>query len=342
MKVYIFGAGASLGSQSKDIEPNLKAPLIDNVFDADYEEYADALYIDRAKLREIKSRIGDAPLEEWLTKEWDRIHEPHGKEVLSAGLKTFGDLSLYTWWLMTNISTTYDYSNGYHRFLQKLVTLDDKEEKAYINFNYDLLLDKAFEKVLGYDLSSMITNYTTHNYLKPHGSVNWFVKMRPSASKLNDADRMEKEIIFSRIAGEMFRAEPIEKRLIIVDPLNPKLNKLSQLYTGVFDLGEYGFPLVLLPLSTKMDDLISGFMDTFKAELPRIFEKATEIYLIGYRGRDDLVKEMFSYVPPGTKIHSVGLGHAKEVQDHALSLHSNLVAGDVYTDGFSNFVDNMK
>jgi hypothetical protein len=342
MKIYIFGAGASLGSQDKKtLAPKEKSPLVDQIFDAVYEEYADALYIDRSILRNIKTQIGEAPLEKWLTDEWHRIHAPHGKETLSAGLKRFGNLSLYTWWLMTNISKTYDYTNGYHYFLQKLDEIDDKEEKAFVNFNYDILLDKAFEKVLGYDLSSSISNYTTHNYLKPHGSVNWFVKMRSSAVQITKQDTFHKEIVFSRITGEMFNGQPIDKNLLIIDPLNPNLYSLNKFFINTFNEGQYGFPLVLLPLSSKMNDLIVGFMDTIKAEVPRIFSEASNIYIIGYQGRDELINDMLSHVPANTKLHVVGKSNASEIQKYLLTLSNNLIPGDVFTGGFYSFIDKI-
>jgi hypothetical protein len=344
MKVYIFGAGASLASQgNQELSPKLTSPLVDQLFDPTYEVYASSVFVSKEKIRQLKSQIGDTSLEEWLTTEWVRIGEPHGKEALAAGRKTFGDLALYTWWLMCNVSLTYSEVNGYRAFLQKLVEVDDKDENAFINFNYDLLLDKALVKELGYDLSGQLEKYTNVNYLKPHGSVNWFVNMRSTDSKIAQEDQAggQHEVLLNRIAGSMFRGEPIDKTMKILDPLNTNLYNLRDFFRDTYGVGNYGFPLIMLPLSAKMHDLVTGFMDRMRAEFGRIFSQASDIYVIGYRANDELFREMVTLARRGTKLHVVGRSNAKEIQDAILSEpDTKLVAGNVYTDGFLDFIKN--
>lgn len=345
MKVYIFGAGASLGSQDLAIpETNLRAPLIDNLFDSQYQTHANEVNISPSRLNELKELIGDESLEEWLTKEWIKLGKAHSKEALAEGRKLFGDLALYVWWLMVKVSTTYTESNGYHAFLQKLARIDDKDEKAFVNFNYDLLLDKALSRLYGYNLSSAIENYTTYNYLKPHGSVNWFVNKRSSDLRIpqEDSGWNQREILLNRIASNMFRGETMEKQLKILDPANIHLYNLGEFFTHIYTNGEYGFPLVLLPLSTKMDDLIDGFMDRMRAEFNRIFGPATDIYVIGYRANDTLFHEMVSHVGQDTRLHVVGRDTAKEIQTEILSANPKLKAGDVFSAGFMDFIERMK
>jgi len=345
MKIYIFGAGASLGSQDSEIpETHLRAPLINNLFDSQYHTHANDVNISPTRLNELKELIGDDSLEEWLTKEWVKLSKPHSKEALAEGQKLFGDLALYVWWLMVKVSATYKESNGYHAFLQKLAQIDDKEEKAFVNFNYDLLLDKALSRLYGYNLSSTIENYTTHNYLKPHGSVNWFVNKRSSDLAIPNEDRgwEQREILLNKIASNMFRGEVMEKQLKILDPANINLYDLQRFFSQIYTGGEYGYPLVLLPLSTKMDDLIDGFMDRMRAEFNRIFGFATEIYVIGYRANDALFTEMISHTNKGAKLHVVGRETAKEIQAEILSANPKLTAGDVFSTGFMDFIEQMK
>lgn len=345
MKVFIFGAGASLGSQDLEIpETHLRAPLINNLFDSQYNTHAAEVRVSYSRLDELKKLIGDESLEEWLTKEWTRLDELNSKEALAQGRKLFGDLALYIWWLMVRVSTTYTENNGYYLFLQKLAQLDDKEEKAYVNFNYDLLLDKAFNGLYGYNLSSTIENYTTHNYLKPHGSVNWFVNQRPTDERIPQVDGGygQRDILLNRVASNMFRGEVMQKQLKIIDPANTQLYNIDDLFARLYTGGDFGFPLVLLPLSTKMDDLIDGFMDRMRAEFPRIFGPATSIYVIGYRANDALFQEMMIHVKQGTKLYVVGRDTAVDIQKEILSKNSKLVAGDVYSKGFIDFIDKMK
>ncbi len=343
MKVYIFGAGASLGSQdTSQLQPQLHAPLINNLFDSQYHTYASDVFVSKSRIEQLKKLIGDESIEEWLTKGWTKLGEPHGKEALAAGRKLFGDLALYIWWTMVQISTTYSDTSGYHAFLQKLAQVDDKDECAFINFNYDLLLDKALNNVYGYTLGGALDYYTTYNYLKPHGSVNWFVNMRDTDRRLSRTDlHGGREILLNRMASNMFSGEPIGKQLTILDPANTNLYNLDSFFQLVYTDGKYGFPIVLLPLSAKMYDLIDGFMDRMRAEFNRIFSQATDVYVIGYRANDELFNEMSKNAPRNTKLHVVGRESAKDIQKNILDANSQFIAGDVYTEGFLDFIEKM-
>jgi len=345
MKVYIFGAGASLGSQEKQEMPdNHAAPLVDQLFDPKYEAYANEVYVSPAKIRAFKDKIGDTPLEPWLTAEWTRLGEPHGKETLAAGRKDFGDLALYIWRMMSTISrNSYSENNGYYLFLQKIVSNDHKDENAFVNFNYDTLLDKAMVKILGYDLSGELEKYTNVNYLKPHGSVNWFVDQRSSDDSVAPVDLWggQTDVLFSRISGNMFKAEPIEKRMKILDPLNNNILDIDHFFSNSFGTGNYGYPLIMLPLSAKMYDLIKGFMERMEAEFDRIFSQATDIYVIGYRANDALFQRMISKASSSPKLHVVGRSTAKQVQDKILEINgAYLTRGEVYDKGFIDFIEN--
>ena len=59
MRVFIFGAGASLGSQIPNLEACLRAPLIDNIFDEQYRVYAGQVYVSDSLINQIKTSIGD-------------------------------------------------------------------------------------------------------------------------------------------------------------------------------------------------------------------------------------------------------------------------------------------
>ncbi len=90
-----------------------------------------------------------------------------------------------------------------------------------------------------------------------------------------------------------------------------------------------------------MNDLINGFIDRIRAEFYRIFKPATDIYVIGYRANDELFKEMMSYVSAGTKLHVVGRETARDIQSDLVQNIPKLVAGEVHTDGFIEFIKTM-
>lgn len=344
MKIYIFGAGASRGSQPPHLLPEKRAPLINDLFDDQYRAYANDVFVSPSRISELSAQIGDESLEEWLSKEWTKLGTLRGKESLAYGRKMFGELSLYIWWLMAKISTTYNEDNGYYLLLQKLAKRDDKEEQVFVNFNYDLLLDKALTKLYGYNLSSTLTNYTTLNYLKPHGSVNWFLKRRTSDIKVSAYDtrgNSHLEVTLSRVTSNIFRSSNIDKRLMILDPLNKSLESVAGTFLDTFDTGSYGFPLVMLPLVSKMNDLVTGFMSTMQAEFRRVFSQATEVYVIGYRANDELFRDMALHVRQGTKLHVVGQETAKEIQDKIVKLQPRFVRGAVHHQGFLKFIQKM-
>jgi hypothetical protein len=345
MKVYIFGAGASLGSQDSQGITNkmLISPLVDDLFNPRYETYASDVFLSPTRIRSMAQSVGDQSLEEWLSAEWTKLGEPHGKEALAYGRKLFGDLTLYIWWMMSNISGTYSEKNGYYEFLEKLRVIDDKEEQVFVNFNYDLLLDKALVKAYGYNLSGSITNYTTLNYLKPHGSVNWFLKRRSSDEKIERYDRIgdQLEVTLTRVASNMFKGDPIEKNMIVLNPLNTNLNSAHSTFDYTFDTGSYGFPLVMLPLASKMYDLVNDFMQVMNAEFARVFSQATEVYVIGYRANDDLFAKMTKHIRKGTVLNVVSRGTGKNIQENILNIQSKFVKGKVYNEGFSDFIKKL-
>lgn len=344
MKVYIFGAGASLGSQEhQTISKDLKSPLVNELFSPIYERYASEVFLSPTRVRKLAAQLGDQSLEEWLSSEWIKLGEPHGNEALAYGRKLFGDITLYIWWMMANISGTYHETNMYHQFLEALARKDDKEEQAFINFNYDLLLDKALVKVYGYDLSGRITNYTTPNYLKPHGSVNWFLKKRTADQMLSQRDTTgnQLEVKLNRVASNMFNGSAIQKNMIVLDPLNANLSSIRNAFENTFESKSYGYPLVMLPLASKMYELVDDFIEVMHAEFARVFSQATEVYVIGYRANDDLFKKMVKHIRKETPLHVVGVSGAKALQDNILEMQQKFSRGRVYDKGFADFVNKL-
>ena len=277
----------------------------------------------------------------WLTKEWDKLGAKKSKEALAAGRKQFGSLALYVWRLMSVVSSTYSNDNSYATLLSKLAEEDDEVEKAYINFNYDTLLDKALVSIYNYDLSGQLNKYTNVNYLKPHGSVNWFVPLRDNDPLIEVGDRGKLEIVYSRMASNLFKDNSLAGNYRILDPLNQELNN-TNVVSSLYSNDRYGFPLVMLPLSAKMYTLVDGFLDRMKAEINRIMPVATEIYVIGYRGNDDLIKEILTKAPNNIPLHVVGVGDAHGIQEKLLSIWpGKFTEGNVFTEGFKSFVDNL-
>jgi hypothetical protein len=145
VNVFIFGAGASLGSQGNvlAIEESKRAPLVNQIFDNCYRNFAIRLltpdeFADcRAASKNFES------VEHWLTARWERIDAlPHDRNRRSERA-FFGRVTYYLWDLFQHVSDTYDHTNGYSVFMKNLA--DAREDFGLISFNYDTLLDRAVE-----------------------------------------------------------------------------------------------------------------------------------------------------------------------------------------------------
>jgi hypothetical protein len=72
-------------------------------------------------------------------------------------------------------------------------------------------------------------------------------------------------------------------------------------------------------------------------------EQANEIFLIGYRAQDDIIKQIFKAIPkyslynPRKKLHVVGIDDSDIIMESALKLSDNLEQGNIYKSGFMTF-----
>ena len=180
MKIFIFGAGASLASQGPNPQSRI-APLVDQLFDPRYGDCATDILSDE-DFQEARSAAEKAgSLEKWLTQRWERIQSLREDITKTAEKAFFGSICFYIWNLLQKVSTTYSARNGYNLFTRKLKDRD--EPFGLISFNYDTLLDRAVTHQFGVPLISL-DSYLKVHLIKPHGSVNWLLMKRnndPSA-----------------------------------------------------------------------------------------------------------------------------------------------------------------
>lgn len=97
---------------------------------------------------------------------------------------------------------------------------------------------------------------------------------------------------------------------------------------------EYFFPLMFLPLTGKMYDFVEEFMTRILEHGKTMIGRAKEIYLIGYRARDEIIYEILSHAQRGTVLHVVGRDSAAEILDHVLNRNNSLTKGDILNTGF--------
>lgn len=172
----ILGAGASKGSvetgktSQHPIIPPITKELFSTRFEGILNKYGDV----QASMGSISAEVEDGKsLEDYIK---DRLGTLAKYESLLPHRKRqINQLPLYLQDLFSHISKTLASTNHYHRFVYDLFDRDIK--LTFLTLNYDLLLDKAIERVTSNKFTSF-GNYTGEPnkwvLIKPHGSVNWF------------------------------------------------------------------------------------------------------------------------------------------------------------------------
>lgn len=354
MKVFIFGAGASFGSQGFP-SPELTPPLVNEIFDEKYREYGNIAGLTKRDLEELKNSIKkDQSLEDFLT---DYYQKKLVEQKNQGAQKKLGQIAFYIWWMLQKVSAEYNKNdNLYYRLIEKLGV----GNCGLISFNYDTLLDRALidnGAILLDKTSSSLEEYTKNKYIKPHGSVNFFLKKRESDPEVPDREEGFVNIMYSMATTHMLKDEPIGlDKLILYNPdipllLNPdttmreigsgNTRENGMVYTGKTN---YGYPLIFLPLSAKLYGWIKGFKDRTMEDCNKLLAEADDIYIIGYSVNDDIIKDLLKNMNNNAKINVVleddDKGKAARIRDSLISLNPKLQEGIASNDGFKDFVDN--
>lgn len=335
MKLFIFGAGASKGSQ-EGYSPNIIAPLVDELFNEAYQEIAYQVGVEKGEIEGFRNDFlsaGDKGLEEWLTDKWQKYLDSDAELTKRRYQAIFGRTTFYIWWLMQQVSQTYNHQNGYKIFLDKLS--EEAGTYGFINFNYDTLLDRAIVDT-GYNLGGTLTSYANANYFKPHGSVNWFLKKRPEDQTISGEGSYDDLARFRLAANAMYAESQIPFQLTVLEPSHVDLTIPNIIHSANFDF-QYAFPFILIPLASKLYDRVEKYKENIIDGAIELSSHAKEIYLIGYRANDDLIKDIFSKAS-GAKLHVVGNGHAADIQEEVLGWANNLKKGDTFDSGFLEFI----
>lgn len=340
MKVFIFGAGASKASQVDFIKISERSPLMDELFNDVYQVYAEMVGLTNSELNYCREGVGSVgSVEKWLTDRWEKVSTYKTVRTQDTERNFFGRAALYIWLSLLKISETYNEKNLYHTFLRKLKMAD--EEYGLINFNYDLLLDRAIQDVCGYTLNSRQSYIVKAKYIKPHGSVNWLVPKRISDPGVQIEYNMETRVRLDIMSENMFRDETLSLNgLQIIEPNHRDLREIDHMIRRFQD--QYFYPIILMPLTTKQYDRIKDFQETVIESGKELLSKTDEIYLIGYRARDDIVKELFSNVKPGTKLNIVSNNKAESIAEAVLEWKPNLKKGSTLNIGFEKFVEDYR
>ena len=335
MQLFIFGAGASFGSQGA---VDLRAPLINNLFSGDYANAAMTAGFRGAELRELMTALGPSgDLEAWLTMQWEGLEQLKGKSRQARQMQ-FGRIAFYIWLILVQASLRLGL-DVYGRLIAKLITRDP--DFGFVDFNYDVLLDRAYSRRVGGVTLDSLDAYIRHDIIKPHGSVNWFLRPRFTDPKM--PLREQEADIPTRIetaVRHMFSDDGLTcVNEVVYDPWHGDPYRSEFIANDVFSR-QYSYPLILLPLSSKMYGYVTGF-DRIIEGGKTLAARATEVFIIGYRARDTIIRTILSDVPRGTVLHVVGMGEAAAIAAEIITWQPNFTAGSICEMGFESFVDNF-
>jgi len=93
-----------------------------------------------------------------------------------------------------------------------------------------------------------------------------------------------------------------------------------------------------MPLTTKLYPTFEGFSKRVMDGGKNLIGQADDIYLIGYRAADEIIRDMFKNVRPETQLHVVGTGSAGQIMDEVLEW-SKIKRGEVHSEGFAKFIE---
>lgn len=342
MKVFIFGAGASLGSiHDPRIVGDSLPPLSDEIFGSRYDSFAQEVNLSPAELNEHRVNQGKSgvSLEKWLTAWWDSIASLHDEALKNTERSSFARLTCYLWWMLQNVSKQYDGNNGYRLLLKKI--RQKQEVCVYINFNYDTLLDRAIQEVNGIALTSR-PQYLKAKYIKPHGSVNWFLGRRANTvdPDLESGDSYDPLIRFDVIASQMFLEPKFSMdHMQIFQPNDVNLNSTAFIHNYKFS-HQYAYPLLFMPLTSKLYPLVQGFYEEIVSESEALLSEATEVYLVGYSASDKILDDICKNLPDNVILHVVGQDSAASIMEKVLERIPSLRCGVIHDKGFKDFIEN--
>lgn len=339
MKVFIFGAGASYSSQV-GVDPGdyLRAPLVDNLFNEQYHRYGEGV-LTKTALANSKEKLvySKKTLEDWLTEKWLNIEKHNQNSTRRAERSFFALLNYYIWRLMQKVSETYsETTNTYGLFMKRLKERDDLF--GLISFNYDTLLDRAVQDQFSYSLSTLKT-YLDFPLIKPHGSINWLLPPRKEDERILQEASQDVAARLRLASSQLYEGVSLHlSDLVVKDPAH---RDLIEWHTTIAAMGnQFFYPLIFLPLIRKEFSVVSAFYEKVIKAGNEIIKQADEIFLIGYRAKDEVIREMFLELKQGVLLHVVSTERsADQIMNEVLTWAKNLKRGEVYKNGFSAFVE---
>jgi hypothetical protein len=203
------------------------------------------------------------------------------------------------------------------------------------------MLDQAMQYVLGSELDSP-ESYAEAQLIKPHGSVNWFIQRRPTDPVIDTSREIGVDYAarYRLATGLMFSRTPSSRLddICVIPPGHEAMLGTGRVFHWMGN--SYFYPLLMLPLLTKTASPLTTWLPVQPINWSHtLLSRADDIYVVGYRARDDIFRDMIVSVKDGARLHVVGRGGAGEVAGRVTALSSRLRDGSIHDAGFAAYVD---
>lgn len=313
-RMFVFGAAASTycvfgDNSTKFRESHLSPPIGTELFSEKYSSIINQYDGVKLSLPFFESKNHD--IEACFQEEWEQVKSTYSPGTVVNHINTQFYLQHLFQTISRKVVDEHYRSNLYSLFtskLKKLVEQNPKERISIASFNYDTILDQFITRVFDQPFEEMnhYINWDNQNVLlfKPHGSCNWGWKIQDKylkefcenglartlyAKKIEfhtaffDLIGTPQEVIAQNSWGHYYSNDPylrgkfsINKNLIEVVP------------SGVMDSH---FPALLLPYRDK-DELTMPY-DHSECMKYLMEDQIEELYLIGWKGNEDLFNKQF-------------------------------------------------
>ena len=312
--IIILGAGASydcidrekhLQGPYRDDNLNVyRPPLLNQLFDPNRFHSFIKDYPEVGSL--ASDAIGVADFEKYLT-DIEEVKALKNRERYGQLIA----LRFYLRKLFTSISDNYYRPVNYYRKLLNIID-DAGEVSCFVNFNYDLLLEKNINKII---TSLDIDDYIAGNkkVIKIHGACNWFYQMEDDFSLKTAYKHFS---FFAENFVKFIREERPDKKISII---NEDISWNGTIVKG--DRRSHYLPALAVPATTKANYVCP---DSHIDELKRILVATDRILIIGWQANDSyLVSLITKIIEKPVKVTIVTRTSSQRIQDK-LSGNSNL------------------
>lgn len=292
MKVVILGAGASKDC-IRELYPETAKSLGINIGDVHKHPWVpplgNELFSTRETFRSIISAYEGADA---FTSEAASINdlEEYLDEIQNTVDKTGDDIFfgrlIHTQYYLQHL--LYEVSEQFHRSginnYETLIdiaykyAIDNNDEVYFISFNYDLLLEKAFEKKILRRKINSIDDYINHSkikIIKPHGSCNWARRIK-KITRRSESDPTLHKRLYSSPSIMIQDKNSFEYDSSIEITHYSQLDKFSRVKKGYM----HYMPQIILPLKTKSNFIIP---ENHKSILEDGLKRADKILTIGWK-----------------------------------------------------------